>query len=182
MSKLVKEMVTEQLRTRYADVESAVWVEVVGVDGNTTNAMRRDLNEKSMRIEVIKNSLLRRAVGEGPLAPLAAAMCGPAALVTGGESAIDAAKAIEEWIGKLQDKVRLRGALLEGEYLDESRVAGLAKMPTKRDLQAKVVGCFLSPGSNLAGAMLAGGGNIAGCLKAMIEKLEDGETIERKSA
>ena len=72
--------------------------------------------------------------------------------------------------------------MLEGEWLDEARVAGLSKMPTKRDLQARVAAIILSPGGNVAGAINAGGGNIAGAIKAMIEKIEDGEEIKARSA
>lgn len=172
MSKPVKEMITRELASRYADASNAVWVEIVGVDGITTNEFRRDLRTRQMRLEVVKTALLHRACANGPLAALAKALSGPAALLTGGESAVDIAKALEQWAPKLQKKLRIRGAVLEGEYLDEARVQSLAQMPSKRDLQARIVQIVLSPGGRLAGALLSGGGNIAGCLKALIEKLE----------
>ena len=174
MSKLVKDLITKELRSRYADVDNAVWVELIGADGNATNEFRRDLHNKQMRLEMVKNSLFRSAVGDGPLGKLAQAINGPTALITGGESAIDAAKVLEDWLPKIKT-LKLRGAVLDGEYLDEAAVTGLSKMPTKIDLQAKIAGIVLSPGGNLAGAILSGGGNIAGCLKTLIEKLEQGE-------
>ena len=73
-------------------------------------------------------------------------------------------------------KLRVRGAVLEGEYLDEQRVKSLASMPSKRDLQGRIVQIMLTPGGRLVGAMLSGGSNLAGCLKALIEKLEKSET------
>ncbi|MFH1748977.1 MAG: 50S ribosomal protein L10 [Planctomycetota bacterium] len=174
MSKLIKNLITKDLQARFADVNSAIWLELLGIDGTTTNAFRQDLHEKQMHLEVVKNALFRRAVGAGPLGQLASALQGPAALVTGGETIIDAAKVIEEWRPKLKG-MRLRGAVLEGEYLDERAVAGLAKMPTKRDLQARLAAAVRSPGANIASAILSGGRNIAGCLKAKIEKLEKDE-------
>ena len=174
MSKLVKELIAKDLQTRYAELNNALWVELIGVDGNTTNAFRRDLHGKQMRMEVVRNLLLRRAVGSGPMAKLADKLEGPAALITGGESAIDAAKLVEEWAPKIKT-LRVRGALLEGEYLDEAASAGLAKMPNKADLQARIAGIVRSPGANLASAILSGGAKIAGCLKAMIEKQEGGD-------
>lgn len=180
MSKRVKGLIVDELRSRYAELDSAVWVEFVGCDGNTNNEFRRELREKELRLEIVKNALFRRAVVDGPLATLGDSLDGPAAIVTGGESAIDAAKVIDEWLSKIGG-MKLRGAVLEGEYLDESRVAGLAKMPTKRDMQARIAGIIRAPGANLAAAALAGGGNIAACIKTIIGKLEDGEEI-RKSA
>jgi large subunit ribosomal protein L10 len=181
MSKPVKDMMTQELQSRYGELDSALWLEVVGVNGVATNQLRRELRAKEMRLEVIKNSLFRRAIGDGPLKPLAEALDGPAAIITGGESLIDVAKLIDEWLPKAKG-IKLKGAVLEGEWLDEARVADLGKMPTKRDLQARVAAIVLSPGGNVAGAINAGGGNIAGAIKAMIEKLEDSEEIKAKSA
>ncbi len=174
MSKLVKDLITQNLQARYADVHNAIWLDLVGVDGVTTNELRRDLHARNMRMEIVKNALFRRAVADGPLGKLAAALSGPAALVTGGESIIDAAKVIDAWRPKIKS-LKVRGAVLEGEYLDEQAASGLARMPTRRDLQRGLAGLVMSPGANLAAALLAGGGNIAGCLKTLIENLEKNE-------
>lgn len=183
MSKLVKDIITRELRTRYSDQDNAVWVELVGVDGITTNDFRRDLRAKGMRLEVIKTSLFRRACADTPLAPLARALEGPAALVTGGESAADVARLLEDWAPKFpKDSFRLRGAVLEGEFLDEQGAKNLSKMPSRQDLQARLVGIVLSPGRNVVAAALAPGRNVLGCVKAMIAKLEKGEEIKRQSA
>lgn len=182
MSKPVKEMVMADLAGRYQDQENAVWIELLGVDGNTTNAFRRDLRSREMRLEVVKTSLLRKVCAGGPLASLANALVGPVALVTGGDSAIEVAKLLDEWSAKFpKNSYRLRGALLEGEYLDEATVQGLHKMAGKRELQGRIVSCMLSPGGNVVAAALSGGSNIAGCLKALIEKLEKGEGVSTET-
>jgi large subunit ribosomal protein L10 len=181
MSKPVKELVVRDLASRYAQATNAVWVELVGVDGLVTNELRRDLRARHMRLEVVKNSLLRRACPSGPLARLAAELSGPAALVTGGESAVEVARVLEGWAPKLADKLRLRGAVLEGEYLDQQRVRGLSKMPSRANLQARLVGITLTPGGRVVGAILAGRRNLAGCLKTLLEKLEQGEEIKKSA-
>lgn len=179
MSKFIKNLITEELTQRYAGASNAVWVEILGVDGITTNEFRRDLRSKQLRLEVVKTSLLRRACKGKALSRLADALDGPAALVTTVDpavelSSIEMAKALEPWGPKLKERLRLRGAVLDGEYLDEGAVKGLAQMPTKRDLQGRVVSQALSPGGKLVSALLSGGSNIAGCLKTLIEKLEKG--------
>ncbi len=174
MSKMVKELIQKDLHARYAEADSAMWVEFANVDGNTTNEFRRELRKANMRLEIVKTALFRRAVSDAPLKALGEHMTGPSAVVTGGESAIDIAKLLDEWLPKIEG-LKLRGAVLEGEYIGEDRVDTVSKMPSKRDLQARVVRQVLSPGSNLAGAMLGPGGVIAGCLKGLIEKLEGGD-------
>lgn len=181
MSKPVKELMTTALRSRYSGLDSALWVEFLGCDGLTNNEFRRALHGKQMKLEVIKTSLLRRAVSGNKLEPLAKTVAGPAALITGGESVIDAAKIVEEWMPKIKG-MKLRGAMLDGELLPEKDVPSLAKMPTKKDVQAQIAGAVRSPGGKLAAAILASGGGIAACIKTIIEKLEKGEAVGAAAA
>lgn len=175
MSKLIKQMISDELQSRYSTVDSAVWIDFVGVDGLTNSDFRRGLHGKKMKLEVVKTALLRRAVAGKPIAKLADAMEGPAALITGGASSVEIAKVLKDWEPKLKS-LKLRGAIMEGEFIGEPAVKDLAKMPTKRDIQAQVASATLSPGSKLAGAIKSPGGRIAGAIKALIEKLEKGES------
>jgi large subunit ribosomal protein L10 len=171
MSKLVKDLITNELRTRYGALDSALWVELLGVNGIVTNELRRDLHGRQIRLEVIQNGLFRRAVHDRPLGKLAERLVGPAALVTGGDSLVDVAKVLEAWLPRISG-LKLRGAVLEGEFLDAQAATGLSKLPTKRDMQARIAGLIRSPGAQLAAALLSGGGRIAGCVKALAETLE----------
>lgn len=180
MSKLVKDIITQELTGRYSDTDSAVWVEMVGVAGTVTTQFRRELRGKQMRMEQVKSALLRRAVAQKALFTLAEQLTGPAALITGGESPIDIAKLLRGWTDRMP-KMRLRGALLDGEFLDEQRCKDLDKMPTRRDLQGRIAGCALSPGANLAAAILSSGTLVAGCLKALIDRLEKAAPAEAEA-
>ncbi|MEW6250503.1 MAG: 50S ribosomal protein L10 [Planctomycetota bacterium] len=175
MSKPIKQMITANLAERYAAADNAVWVELLGVDGVTTNEFRRALRGRHMHLEVVKTSLFKRACNGRPMARLADRVKGPVALVTGGESAVDIGKLLDEWFGKLAKNLRVRGALLEGEYLDEQQCKTLSSLPTRVDLQARVVSIVLTPGSRVIGAALGPGRRIAGILKSLIEKLEKAE-------
>jgi len=171
MSKFVKDLITRELRSRYGPLDSAIWVEMIGVDGIMTNEFRRELRRAGMRLEVIRNSLFKRAVADRPLGKLAQALEGPAALITGGDSIVDVARFLEEWLPKIKG-LKVRGAVLEGEYLDERAAASLSKLPTKRDLRARLVSSLLAPGGQLAGALLSAHRRVAGCLHTLIDKLE----------
>lgn len=174
MSKLIKEMVTTELRSRYGDLNSALWVEFLGVGGLATTAFRKKLAAKQMKLELVKTALFKRAVDGTKLAKLGQAAGGQVALITGGENMIEAAKIVEAEMVTMKG-LKMRAAMLEGEFVGDSQIGSLSKMPTKRDLQARVAACVKSPGSKLASAILSGGGNIAGCIKSLIEKLEKGE-------
>src|SRR5687767_9337788 len=96
MSKPVKDLITQEYKNRYEGQDSACVISVIGLDAIATNKLRGDLKKKNIRFQVVKNSLARRAFADGGLAPLARALQGPCALVTGGESIIDVAKTLIE--------------------------------------------------------------------------------------
>ena len=173
MSKLIKDMVTSELRSRYGDLDSALWVEFHGVDGLATTAFRKKLAGKKMKMELVKTALFKRAMDGTKLAKLGQAAAGQVALITGGENTIEVAKLVEAEMATIKG-MKMRAAVLEGEFVGDNQIGQLAKMPTKRDLQGRVAACLKSPGGKLASAILAGGSNIAGCLKALIDKLEKG--------
>lgn len=181
MSKTIKNMIADALRSRYGGLDSALWVEFVGVDGLATTAFRRGLRAKRMRMEIVKTALFRRAVAGSKLEKLGQVASGPVAILSGGDSLVEVAKYVEEWMPKLKG-LKPRAAVIEGEFVPESQVADLAKMATRADLQAKVAACALAPGANLAAAIRSAGANIAGCLKTLIGKLEKGEAIGAPAA
>jgi large subunit ribosomal protein L10 len=181
MSKLIKDMVTSELRTRFGDLDSALWVEFLGVNGLATTSFRKKLAAKKMKMELVKTALFKRAVDGTKLARLGEAAKGQVALITGGENVIEVAKLVEAEMVTIKG-MKMRAALLEGEFVGDSQIGQLAKMPTKRDLQCRVAAAVKSPGAKLASAILAGGSNIAGCLKALIEKLEKGEPAAGQAA
>lgn len=171
MSKTVKDLISKEYAAKFDGIDSACVVNVVGLDAISTNRLRGDLREKSIKIQVIKNRLARRALTDSPLGPLAASLDGPCALVTGGESVIDVAKLLVD-LKKTYPKIELKQAMLEGDP-DLVEVEQVAKMKNRIETLGEVAMLIASPGGNLAGAINGPGGRLAGCVKAIADK-EDG--------
>ena len=168
MSKQIKEMVRAALASRYADARSACVVDLTGLDVKSTERLRCTLREKSARIQVVKNSMARRALVGTVLEPLGDALEGPCALVTSEDSIIDAAKALVA-LTKEFASLGLKHAVYEGDPALLT-VEQLSKMRSKTELLGDVAMLVVSPGRAIAGCLAGPQGKIAGCLKAMIEK------------
>ena len=179
MSKPVKEMIIDEYSRRFGELDSALIVDIRGVEANENNALRLGLLEKDIRITVVKNTLAKKSFAGTPLEALGPALEGPSALVYGGDSIIDVARSLVEWAKKV-GKLDLKGAVLDGEYFDgEDGVKRLSDFPTREEAQATVVQLVLSPAGNLVGAAKGAGGRVLGVIKEIEERLERGETVEK---
>lgn len=173
MSKYVKELIQGELEQRVADgnVKEFIVFNVMGVSGVENNVMRGELKEKGVEVFVVKNSLFKRALRSQDMESACDLFSGPCTVAYGGDSIVDAAKELVDWTKKVKS-VELKGAFLDGAVLDAKGAQALAKMPTRRELQAQIAACVMSPASQIAGALAGPSSKIAGCVKTLVEKAE----------
>lgn len=168
MSKSIKAMFSVEYRNRYSSVESACVVDLSGMTVKEQGILRTSLRERSARMQVVKNRLIRLALGDGPLKPLGDALEGPCALVTTSESLIDVAKTLVE-AAKEFDKLTLKHAILDGDPTLLT-VEELSRFKSKAEMLGEVAMLVSSPGRAIVGCIGSPQSKIVGCLKAIVEK------------
>jgi len=173
MSKYVKQLVQAQLEKKVGEeqISDFLVVSMKGVGGVDNNVMRGALKEKGIRVLVVKNSLFARALRDQKLEGASALFSGPSAVVYGGDSIVDVAKEMIAWAKKVK-AVEVKGAFADGTVFDSKGAEMLAQMPSRAELQGRVVSCVLAPGALLGGALMGPASRIAGCLKSIVEKAE----------
>jgi large subunit ribosomal protein L10 len=172
MSYFIKNLIQNEYEAKFAGIREFVVVDTTGINGIDNNVLRGELLKKGIRMGVVKNSLMRLALQKMNMEAASAIFkSGPCTVVYGGDSAVDIAKEVVAWSKKIS-AIKMKGAYVDGTVVSGEGVKDLAKMPTRIEQQAQVVGLVLSPGSRLAGAILGSGGVIAGCIKSLIEKRE----------
>ena len=171
MSKYVKELIKNDIAKRLEGVDDALLVNVVGLDANSTVALRKELRQKDMQLLVIKNSLARRATEGTPLAPALDRAEGTLAVMWGGEDIISLAKEATR-LTESDDyaKFEARGGVMDGEKLSAERVKEISKWPSRDEQLSLLVGQILGPGSALGGALLGPGGAVASQIKSKSEE------------
>lgn len=179
MSKLVKKMLSDDLRRRLAGVEHALVVNVAGLDAQRTFKLRRELRAKNINLMVVKNSVARRAMEGTPLAAAFEQMEGALAVVWGGEDVVSLAK---EVIRLAEDKnfapFAARGGAMEGARLTAEQVKEVSKWPTRAEQLSLLLGQILGPGGRLAGQLLGPGGALASQIKQLAEGSTPAESVE----
>ncbi|MBN2563267.1 MAG: 50S ribosomal protein L10 [Phycisphaerae bacterium] len=176
MSRRVKESVEKELAKRYRDLESVMVVSVHGLSGTAVNEVRGELRKKDIEVHVVKNRAAKRVLAGTVLEPLGSFLEGPCAFVTGGPSPVDAAKELMR-LTKDYPALELKFGLVEGEP-EILSVDQVSKRKGRTELQGEIVMLAISPARRIAGCLNVGG-KVAGCLKAIVEKLERGEEIQR---
>jgi large subunit ribosomal protein L10 len=173
MSKYIKGLIENELKSVITDnsLSEFVVVSIMGVGGIDNNVMRGELKQKGVRLAVVKNSLFKRALASESLENAGDLFDGPCAIVYGGDSIVDVAKDLTDWKKKL-GALKIKGAYLDGTLLDAKGAANLAKMPTRKELQAQVAATITAPGAKLAGSIAGPASLIAGCVKSIVEKAE----------
>ena len=168
MSKELKALMADSYRRRYEGVSEACVVDVSRLNVAETMDVRTSLRHKGMRLNVVKNSLARRALAGGPLEALTASLEGPCAIAFGGESVIDLARTLAR-LAKDHTHLALRRGMLAG---DPSLVAveEIARFRDRFELLGDVAGLVAGPGRKVAACLVSPSSKIAGCLKAMIEQ------------
>lgn len=179
MSKPIKELIIEDYRKRFNDLDGALILDIRGMTANDNNDLRLDLQKKKIRVTVIKNTLAKKAIAGTSLENLGAGLEGPSARAYGAESVVDVARELVDWAKKLK-QLTLKGAVLDGTYYPgEKGVKQLSSFPTREEAQATIVQLVLSPGGGVVGAATAPGANIMGIVKEIQERLEKGQAIAK---
>ena len=172
MSKYVKELLENELAKKFKNIDDFLVVVTKGVDGNENNEMRGILKEKGIKLTVVKNALMRRAMeGLGKTAAASLFLSGPCTVVYGGDNIVDMARELANWAEKIE-AVSLKGAFVDGVVMNTEEARVLSKMPSRAELQGKIIILANCPGANVAGAVAGPGGLIAGCIKSLVQRLE----------
>lgn len=175
MSKLVKELVTRDLRNRLDGVADAVLVSTVGMDANTTAELRTELHQKDIRMMVVKNSLARRAAVGTSLSPVFEGATGSLAVCWGSSDFVSLVKEIVK-LDKDETKfakLKAEAGVMDGDRLDAEGLRQVSKWPSREEQISLLVGQILAPGANLSAALLGPGAALASQIKQKSEGEEE---------
>lgn len=170
MSKVLKGMMMEELRSRLKGVDDALLVDVIGLNSGSTFALRRELRNRNISLLVVKRSLARKAFEGRPLAQVFEGG-GSVALVWGGEDFVSLAKELVAIHKKPEfEKCQARGGLMDGERLTPDRVEDVSKWPSRLEQISILLGQILGSGGKLLSQINAPGGMLVSQIKKKSEE------------
>ena len=116
----------------------AVWaVDYRGLTVKETEELRRSVREADAFMKVYKNTLVHIALEDAELPTLDDMLNGPSAFVFAGEDVAAAAKAVKNF-AKSNDKLEIKGGLMEGKAVTAAEVEAIASLPSREELLAHI--------------------------------------------
>jgi len=173
MSKIVKDMLVDDLKKRLDNVSDIVVVSLGRLDAQKTSQLRNTLRKKKIHLQLVKNSLVRRATLDTPIAPAFSKTEGMLAIAWGGEDVVDLAKELDRLSGAKEfEGLECRGGALDGARLEAGDIMRVAKWPTRAEQLSILSGQISGLASKLSGQILSIGGTIAGQISSRVDDLE----------
>ena len=175
MSKIVKNMLISDLKSRFDGVSDALIVNVAGMDSLANYTLRKELRSKNIKLLMVKNSLARRATEGSPLSVAFEQAEGSLAVVWGADDIVALAKIVT----KLTEDKKLapfeaRGGVMDGARLTKEQVKDVSKWPSREEQLSILLGQIVGVGGRLASQLTSVGGALASQIKQKGEGEEAG--------
>lgn len=173
MSRYVKELIIDQLKHEYHGIDDVVLVSLAGMDAVKDNEVRLKLQDKDIRVQVVKNSLARAAFKGTPLEPGFKDIKGVTAIASGSTDIVRLAKEITSLAGdKKYEKFVARGAIISGQVFDEEGVKQVSKWPSREEVLSTINGQIIGVARTLNGQLVGTVRTLAGQIKKIEENQE----------
>ena len=172
MKKEVKDTVIAQLGEKLKEYPHFYLVDVTGLNAEATSALRRKCFNSEIKMVVVKNKLLRKALdaAEVDYEPLYESLKGNTAVLFT-QTANTPAKLLKEY--KKDGIPALKAAYAEESvFVGADKLEELAALKSKNELIADVVALLQSPAKNVVFALQSGANTIHGVLKTLGERPE----------
>lgn len=138
-----KQAVVAEVSAELAKAQAVILAEYRSVPVKDMTELRKRARVSGVYLRVLKNTLARRAVAETPFKGLTEKMVGPLAYGISSDP-VAVAKVLQEF-AKDHEKFVIRAGAMHNVVMSARDVADLAKMPSRQELLATLLGTMQAP-------------------------------------
>ncbi|MEK7067980.1 MAG: 50S ribosomal protein L10 [Patescibacteria group bacterium] len=165
-----KQQIVKDLADKLARAKSIFFTKYFGVKANDINDLRRRFKQAGSEYAVAKKTLMNLALTESKVEGAdTSQMEGEVATIFSYEDEIEPAKILDEF-SKMHQSMQVIGGILNNKFLDAAQAKALAKLPSKVELYAQLVGSLQAPISGFVNALAGNLRNLVYVLKAIENK------------
>ena len=166
-----KSQIIDQIAKDLADYSNVYVTDISGFTVETVNQLRRICFRRNVKIKVVKNTLLKRAMdkSENDYSEIYPALVGDTSIMLSNVGNLPA-KIIKDFRLKNQ-KPLLKAAYIEqSTYFGDDQLDALCNIKSREELIGDIIGLLQSPARNVISALQSSGGKLAGIVKTLSEK------------
>jgi len=155
MTREEKSIAIEDLTAKLADSNIVYIADTSGLDAETTSSLRRACFKAGIKLEVVKNTLLEKAMeaSANDYGDLSSVLKGNSSIFIA-DIANSPAKIIKDF-RKKSDKPAFKGAYINGEiYIGDNLLDSLASLKSKEEVIGEIIGLLQSPAQRIISALL----------------------------
>lgn len=172
MNREEKNQVIEILTEKLANNPHFYLTDISEMAVEDSNKLRGAFYEEGIKLEVVKNSLLKKAmerVEDKDYSDLYAVLKGATSILFT-EVGNAPAKVIKQF-RKSSEKPVLKAAFVEEcAYIGDNQIDTLSSIKSKDELIGELIGLLQSPAKNVISGLKSGGSKLSGILKTLSEK------------
>ncbi len=171
MNREVKNQVIADLKGKLEENAHFYLTDISEMTVEDSNKLRGAFHEQGIRIEVVKNTLLKKAMesAEADYSPLYDVLKGATSIMFTEVGNVPA-KVIEKF-RKDSEKPILKGAYVEESvYIGDDQVKVLSSIKSKEELIGDIIMLLQSPAKNVISGLKGSGSKLSGILKTLSEK------------
>jgi large subunit ribosomal protein L10 len=150
--KAVKVEKVAVLRDKFTAAKGAILSDYRGLNVQQMADLRGRLREVAVELQVVKNTLARRAADETDFVQLVDYFVGPTSIAFTANDVVAMAKALTEY-AKTEPKLAIRAGLVEGKVISPKEVTALAELPPRDILLARLLASMQSPVAGFVGVL-----------------------------
>jgi len=150
-----KQQIIEQLAEKLKQIKSAVFIDYKGLKVSQLRELRKKLRLVSGELKIAKKTLIDLALKKAQLKDISSKkMSGQIALAFSQKDEVSVAKILDKF-SKENENLKILGAILEGNFLEENQAVALARIPSREQSLAKLVSAINAPVTNFVSILQA---------------------------
>lgn len=163
LTKEQKVEIVTGLKEKIAKQNAIFFVSVNNIKVDDLLNLRRDLRSQEGHIQIAKKTLIDLALKDSGYVSSIKDLEGEIAIVFALNDQVLPAKSLYNF-SKENENLKILGGILEEEFKSTEDIIKLAKLPTKEELMAKIVGSINAPLSNFVNVLQ---GNLRGLVSVL---------------
>ncbi|HUN64468.1 MAG TPA: 50S ribosomal protein L10 [Bacteroidota bacterium] len=168
MKRSEKDQIIAEVREKAARATGMFFADYTGITVEEINALRQEFRKVKVDYRVVKNTLARKALESvGGYDAVLGRLTAPTGIAFAYDDPAAPAKVIKKFREK-NEKLVLKVCVIDKQLFEGSRLDEIAKLPSRKELVAAILGSVQAPASGIVGVLNA----VARDLVNVIDQIE----------